>query len=214
MWLSFLIMSVDTYKQALDAARKDMSRLVRDREEIDNEILNLENAINSLAKLCEEALAKLPYPQESEAFAVNLRDAIRLILNMARPNALSPTEVRDKLRENGFRLDRYKYELPPIHNTIGRLEAAGEIELAPRPDGEKAYKFVSSFKRAMHASEPRIHLADLIREHHECEQAFPPPAPGQAFGDVPGEGGESLEPLPKPPRHPFNVGAFVEEKKK
>jgi len=151
--LEFRIVANDSYKQALDVARSDINHLLREREKIDKEIVNLENAINSLERLCKESAVEPSSSLNSEASEVSLRDAIRLVFNMARPNSLSPTEVRNKLRENGFHLDRYKYELPPIHNTIARLEAAGELEPDPRPDGEKAYKFVSSFHRFLQQSE-------------------------------------------------------------
>jgi len=135
-----------SYRQALEDARKNLDRLLRDRDDLDAEISKLESAIDSLSALCDESAVEVG--RDAESTAVSLRDAIRLIFNMARPNALTPTEVRDKLRQSGFDLDRYKYELPPIHNTIARLEAAGEIEAALRSDGEKAYKFVGVFARA------------------------------------------------------------------
>jgi hypothetical protein len=138
-----------SYKRALEDAQENLERLLRERDEIEAKISKLENAIDSLSILCERTPAQLPYPQEPEAYAVNLRDAMRLVFNMARPNTLTPTEVRDRLKENGFHLDRYKYELPPIHNTIARLEAAGEIELVLRADGEKAYRYVSVVARAI-----------------------------------------------------------------
>jgi hypothetical protein len=159
---SLTAMDTDSsFKHALEAAREKLSGLLRGRDEINKEIANLENAIDSLEVLCGEAPEELHFPKASEAFAENLRDAIRLVFNMARPNALTPTEVRDKLQEMGFHLDRYKYELPPIHNTIARLEAASEIELAPKLGGEKAYKFVGVLKREMKRKEKmRVSFGD------------------------------------------------------
>ena len=140
-------MELDTYKQALDVARRNMDRLLQEREVMDAEISKLTAVIESLTILC-EGQTDVELLVQSQALAENLRDAMRLTFKAALPSSLSPTQVRDKLREGGFPLDRYKYELPPIHNTIARLEAAGEIEAADRPDGEKAYKWVSVLRRA------------------------------------------------------------------
>jgi hypothetical protein len=141
-------MDTTSYKQTLASARRDLDRLLRERDEIDTKISKLETAVDSLSALCGEPIVADPYTAESETYASNLRHEIRLVFNAARPNALTPTEVRDRLRENGFPLERYKNALPPIHNTIARLQAAGEIELALKPGGEKAYRFVGIFARA------------------------------------------------------------------
>jgi len=143
-------MAIDSsYRQALDAARANMSRLLQQRENIDKEVKKLAAAIDSLAILCEEVPQELSFPGDSDAFAVNLRDAVRMVFKAAAPQSLTPTQVRDKLRESGFHLDRYVSELPPIHNTILRLLSAGELEEdVPTREG-RVFKWVSSLTRAL-----------------------------------------------------------------
>jgi hypothetical protein len=90
---------------------------------------------------------------------MGLSEAIRLAFRLAMPRSLTPTQLRDKLKEANFNLERYKNELPPIHNTISRLKDQGEIEEVPGPSGERAYKWVSNFKRALLEIEPHTYGA-------------------------------------------------------
>lgn len=162
--VSCLTMEVDSYRQALDAAREKMSRLLRDKEAIDSEISMLVKVIDSLAIYCEGVPAGPTFPEDSEACAENLRQAIRMVFKAAAPRSLSPTQVRDKLRESGFNLDRYANELPPIHNTILRLKNNGELEEdIPTRDG-RVYKWVSGLKR-------------LLSEVYENNPGRPPARP-------------------------------------
>ena len=41
--------------------------------------------------------------------------------------AAAPTQVRDRMAEMGYDLEKYKHVMPPIHNTLKRMKEAGEI---------------------------------------------------------------------------------------
>jgi hypothetical protein len=41
---------------------------------------------------------------------------------------LTPTQIRDRMAEMGYDLDKYKHVMPPIHNTLKRMKEAGEIK--------------------------------------------------------------------------------------
>jgi hypothetical protein len=144
-----------TYKQTLETATAEMSDLLLQRQEIEARIGKLAPLIEYLSSLCDQLPPPaLPMPSELD---LGLSDAIRLAFRSASPQSLTPTEVRNKLRESGFNLDKYANELPPIHNTILRLLKNGEIEESvPKRDG-KAYKWVSSLKRALLEIEPKFY---------------------------------------------------------
>src|SRR5229473_2783332 len=132
-----------------------MGSLLQQRRVIEERISRLAPVIEYLAPLCDELPSlppDLPMPSQLDT---GLSDAIRLAFKSVLPDSLTPTEVRDKLRESGFNLDKYANELPPIHNTIMRLLKQGEIEESvPRREG-KTYRWVSSLKRALLEIEPK-----------------------------------------------------------
>jgi hypothetical protein len=139
--------SDNSFRQTLETAKDEMARLLRERKVIDDRLSKLAPLVDYLSALCDPTPLETPVPSASD---VGLSDAIRFAFRSGSPRlGLTATDVRDNLRENGFHLDKYANELPPIHNTIARLEKAGEIELVLRPDGAKAHRWVSGLKRAI-----------------------------------------------------------------
>jgi|HubBroStandDraft_6_1064221.scaffolds.fasta_scaffold94957_3 hypothetical protein len=150
-------MDTELYKQTLANAKVEMAQLLQERRITEERISKLAPVIEYLSALCDELPSLPPDLPQPSAGDIGLSDAIRLAFKAAAPNPLSPTDVRDKLKQSGFHMDRYKYELPPIHNTINRLRANGEIEDFDKSDGEKAFRWVSSLKRILaEVDSPRI----------------------------------------------------------
>jgi hypothetical protein len=58
---------------------------------------------------------------------MGLTEAIRWVFRQPLLLPLTPTQVRDRMAEMGYDLDKYKYVMPPIHNTLKRMKEAGEI---------------------------------------------------------------------------------------
>lgn len=140
-------MAHDTYKHTLETAKEEIAQLLRERNEIDKKLSKLAPVVEYLSALCNPLPPELPMPSTLD---IGLSEAIRQAFKSASPRfGLTATEVRDRLREQGFNLDKYANELPPIHNTIARLEKAGDLEPVTRPDAAKAHRWVSSLKRAL-----------------------------------------------------------------
>ena len=69
--------------------------------------------------------------QESEQTAgqeMGLTEAIRWVFRQPLMLPLTPTQVRDRLAEMGYDLEKYAHVMPPIHNTLKRMKEAGEIK--------------------------------------------------------------------------------------
>jgi hypothetical protein len=184
----------ETYKQTLETATAEMSDLLRQRQEIEARIGKLAPLIEYLSSLCDQLPPPaLPMPSELD---LGLSDAIRLAFRSASPQSLAPTEVRDKLRESGFNLDKYANELPPIHNTIIRLLKNGEIEESvPKRDG-KAYKWVSSLKRALLEIEPKFYGGGrMTGSLKDMVGAQPETVPSRAVTAAGSEGASTEPPL-------------------
>lgn len=149
-------MDIELYKRTLEDAKAEMSLLLQQRRVTEERISKLAPVIEYLSPLCDELPSAPPTVPQSSQLDLGLSDAIRLAFRSALPASLTPTEVRDKLKESGFNLDKYANELPPIHNTIARLKEQGEIEEVVAPSGGKAYMWVSSLKRALLELQPSI----------------------------------------------------------
>jgi hypothetical protein len=148
-------MSETIFKQSFEAAKEEVAKLLRERKAIDDRLAVLTPFVEYLsAVVASKSPVEAPMPSVLD---LGLTDAIRYEFKAASPiDGLSATETRDRLREHGFHLDKYANELPPIHNTIARLEKAGELQPILRPDGTKASRWVSSLKRAVDAVEKPI----------------------------------------------------------
>jgi hypothetical protein len=186
-------MGHETYKQTLETAKAEMGELLRQRKEIESRIGKLAPVIEYLSLLCDQLPpSDLPMPSELD---IGLSDAIRMAFRSVLPESLTPTEVRDKLRESGFNLDRYANELPPIHNTIIRLLKNGEIEESvPKRDG-KAYKWVSSLKRALLEIEPKFYGGGLTGSLKQMVSGQPETVVSRAVRAAGSEGVSTEPPL-------------------
>jgi hypothetical protein len=58
---------------------------------------------------------------------MGLTEAIRWVFRQPLVLPLTPTQVRDRMAEMGYDLSKYKFVMPPIHNTLRRMKEAGEI---------------------------------------------------------------------------------------
>jgi len=183
----------ETYKQTLETAKAEMGELLRQRKEIESRIGKLAPVVEYLSLLCDQLPpSDLPMPSELD---LGLSDAIRLAFKSVLPESLTPTEVRDKLRESGFNLDKYANELPPIHNTIIRLLKNGEIEESvPKRDG-KAYKWVSSLKRALLEIEPKFYGGGRMTGSLKDMVVAPDIVPSRAVRAAGSEGVSTEPPL-------------------
>lgn len=84
-------------------------------EELEPEIVNRINQLN----------------QENDVGAgteMGLTEAIRWVFRQPLLLPLTPTQVRDRLAEMGYDLEKYAHVMPPIHNTLKRMRDAGEIK--------------------------------------------------------------------------------------
>ncbi len=164
MKLSYMLaftMTDESYKKTLQAARDELADLLRRREEINRKIGKLAPVVEYLAALCDEPTRideLLTLATHETAEDLGLSDAIRLVLKSAGV-PLTPTQIRDRLGEIGYDLDRYASVMPPIHNTLDRLKAAGELELdVSAAAGKKTYRLRSGLRRAL--LEPPSSLAN------------------------------------------------------
>jgi hypothetical protein len=124
-------MKDETAIQMYESARERLSGLLQQEAEIREQIAKWAPVVEQLAHLCgekvdPELLGRVNQAQV-EGQEMGLTEAIRWVFRQPLMLPLTPTQVRDKMAEMGYGLSKYKYVMPPIHNTLNRMKEAGEI---------------------------------------------------------------------------------------
>jgi hypothetical protein len=120
--------STNDYRRALEAAAKEYEALGEERRRIDHRLGELAQTIATLSRLCGFA-ATVQW---------GLTDACRTVLRYG-GHAMTPIEVRDRLKSIGFDLSRYSNDLAAVHTILKRLNEAGEIRFKTNYAGAKSY---------------------------------------------------------------------------
>jgi len=134
-------MTKDTYKQAIDAAIKELSDLMSRREELEAELERVQwrietvgYGIDGLAELS-GIDPKKDHPhlfQEDIKSDVGFTDAVRKIIKSGGAHQLfTPVIVRDELKKKSFDLSKYQNPLASIHTILKRLRINNEITALP-----------------------------------------------------------------------------------
>ena len=130
-------MSDETASKIYESAKNRLLELLRQETEVKQQISHWGPIIEQLAKLAGETLEPEiasrinELKRESEQTVgqeMGLTEAIRWVFRQPHMLPLTPTQVRDRLAEMGYDLDKYAYVMPPIHNTLKRMKEAGEIK--------------------------------------------------------------------------------------
>ncbi len=129
-------MSDETASALLKYARGRLLELWQQQSDVKDQISHWGSVVEQLAKLAGEPLEpgmanrikELKEPEQPGAGQeMGLTEAIRWVFRQPLILPLTPTDVRDHLAKMGYELERYKFVMPPIHNTLKRMRDAGEI---------------------------------------------------------------------------------------
>ena len=118
------------YRAALAAAVKEYEDLGLQRRQIDDRLVQLAQTIGTLNRL-------LGY---APTVPLGLTDAIRLVMRGG--TAMTPVDVRDRLRAIGFDVSRYANDIAAVHTILKRLNEKGELRFIPRQPGKHQYMAV------------------------------------------------------------------------
>jgi hypothetical protein len=144
-------MPVVNYGHTLEAALKELTNLMAERETLDEKrevlhqrIMKLRSAVRGLADLCDiediEEEHRALFPDEWADTDVGLTDAIRQVLRSHQDAYLSPVFIRDRLADVGFDIKTHKNILASIHTVLKRLQRQGEVAPWSR-EGRTTYKW-------------------------------------------------------------------------
>jgi hypothetical protein len=135
-------MADETASKMYESARDRLKDLLRQEAEIEEHISHWGPIVEQLASLTGETvdpeitsrineLKRNAAGESGPSGAgqeMGLTEAIRWVFRQPLLLPLTPTQVRDRMAEMGYDLDKYKHVMPPIHNTLKRMKEAGEIK--------------------------------------------------------------------------------------
>ena len=132
------VMADETAVKMYESARDRLKELLRQEIEVKDQISHWGPIVEQLGRLTGETLdpdiaSRINELKQDEASAtgagqeMGLTEAIRWVFRQPLVLPLTPTQVRDRMAEMGYDLSKYKFVMPPIHNTLKRMKEAGEI---------------------------------------------------------------------------------------
>jgi hypothetical protein len=132
-------MDLKPYEKALDFARTETERLLRERSAIDTQLLRLKETVNALSALLGAERGQQGSKSAKPGVGhLGISESIRQIL--AESGApMKPPEIRAQLSRRGFEMREYANPLAVIHNTLTRLGKQNELIVVKNPAGEIAY---------------------------------------------------------------------------
>jgi hypothetical protein len=148
------------YRTALSTAVAEYERLGEERRQIDDRLSHLAQTISALSRLL-GLVATQP---------LGLTDACRMIYRNAGV-PMSPTEVRDRMKEVGIDLSVYSNEMAAIHTVIRRLHDAGELRLVTTSPGKNVYAWQKPTRAVAIGPE----IAEFVRRQEPSRRDGPPP---------------------------------------
>ena len=129
-------MKAEEYLKTLGAIEQETEQLLKDRARIDQRLMQLKTAADSLGALLSiptEGLLDVHYRRVVSELGIT--DAIRQILSESNI-PVSATVIKSELTYHGVDLSEYANAGAVIHNTLTRLEKQGEVVRVQSPTGQ------------------------------------------------------------------------------
>ena len=132
-------MKVDTYRETLESAKRDLLAARQDREnaikaqeELEQRIMELRRTVAALSALCREEF------NEDDEFG--LTDSIRMALK-THGGALNAQQVKSRLEQLGFKTESTNL-LASVHTILKRLVLKEEVDDSAMSDNKPAYRWI------------------------------------------------------------------------
>ena len=126
------------YERLREGILRDLEAKIAEEDELARKLAEVKQEIQGLRTISAGLDVYLGDPKTSED-TWGITDAIRDILDLSSPDAMKPTDIRDKLRILAFAIDDYSQPLAVVHTTLKRLENQKEVESVEK-DGSTLYR--------------------------------------------------------------------------
>jgi hypothetical protein len=133
-----------SYRDALDAAKQELTHRIRQQEETTERIKWRRATIASLQAVVgehpEAAMLQVFVGLDPDA---GITSAVRYFLAINPDKRLTPAQIRDGLASTGFKLPAYSNVFAVLSTVLQRLITAGDVKSSKTPQGHKlVYQWV------------------------------------------------------------------------
>jgi hypothetical protein len=137
-------MSLTSYRRDLQARKRELADLLRQRQKIDEKMARLPPLIGHLEGLCRELGDRAA---KEHAIKVELTTGLTELARVTLQEAyipLSTSELKQRMETKGFDFTHYSNPLSSIHVVLQRLVKSGQVKVVPQKAGRKAYQWLTA----------------------------------------------------------------------
>jgi hypothetical protein len=144
-------MNLTTYRRDLNTKKQELARLLRQRQDIDGKIAQLQPLISHLEGLCRELGDRAA---KEAAIKVELTTGLTELARITLEEAalpLSASELKKRMETKGFDFSTYSSPLAAIHTVLNRLVKSKRVKVLPQAGGKKRYQWITIIENLLSA---------------------------------------------------------------
>ena len=169
-------MNLTSYRRDLKTKKQELTGLLRQRQEIDHKIAQLQPLISHLESLCRELGDRAA---KETATKVELTTGMTELARITLEEAFLPisaSELKKRMESKGFDFSEYASPLAAIHTVLKRLVKSGKVKVVPQKAGKKAYQWVTLVDGLL----TLLQAVDKVAQHSQPKPTSGKPGAGQA----------------------------------
>ena len=137
-------MNLTSYRRDLQARKRELANLLRQRQKIDEKMARLPPLISHLEGLCRELGDRAAKERATKVeLTTGLTELARVTLEEAFI-PLSTSELKQRMEAKGFDFSHYSNPLSSIHVVLQRLVKGCQVKVVLRKGGRKAYQWLTA----------------------------------------------------------------------
>jgi hypothetical protein len=136
-------MNLRSYRRDLHTKKEELARLLRQRQEIDHKIGQLQPLISHLEGLCRELGDRTAKEAAAKVeLTTGLTELARTTLEeFGLP--LTASQLKARMEAKGFDFSKYTSPLAILHTVLNRLVKSGKVKVVPQKGGKKSYQWIT-----------------------------------------------------------------------
>ena len=137
------IMTLAAYRRDLQTKKRELVKLLAQRQKVDQKMAELQPIISHLEGLCRELGDRVSKETAIKAqMTTGLTQLARVTLEEAYM-PLSTSELKRRMEAKGFDFSNYSTPLSSIHVVLQRLVKSGQVRVVPQKGGKKHYQWIT-----------------------------------------------------------------------
>jgi hypothetical protein len=136
-------MNLRSYRRDLQTKKQELAKVLRQRQEIDHKIAQLQPLISHLEGLCKELGDRAAKEAATKVeLTTGMTELARVILEEAFL-PLSTNELKQRMEGKGFDFSKYTSPLATLHTVLNRLVKSGKVKVVLQKGGKKSYQWIT-----------------------------------------------------------------------